>query len=173
MTDRYRPTATPAEIRTAAEATISRIDSLTNRYVSTEGLDLLRPPLDPVAGVHSNLRIATDLADATTPQRKLTQRTLILETLSSGAPSIRLGLDHARLNGRVILTTPDGTNYHLTDQRINGIQRNAVYVPRRALLLNRFGLRAPQEFIGKARNEAAQEARRGRTIFSRFTGRGR
>ncbi len=169
MTDRYKPTS--AEIRTAAEQSIARIDGLTKGGQLADGRGIRERVLDPREGAHANLGIAENLAYATAPYRILTNETLTLEALHRGTPSVRLGAGPH--TGKVLLTTPDGTDYRLTDHRIDVIHARAMYVPNRALLLNRFGYQSPAELIGKAQSEAEREARKGKTIFSRFTGRGR
>ncbi len=169
MTDRYRPTT--AEIRTAAEQSLARMDGLIEAGQLANGRNIRERVLDPVEGAHANLGVAENLAHATAPYRTLTNETLSLEALHKGSPSIRLGAGPH--TGKVLLTTPDGTDYRLTDHRIDVIHARAIYVPNRALLLNRFGYQSPAELISKARGEAEREARRGRTIFSRFIGRGR
>ena len=171
MRDRYRPAS--AEVRAAAEQAIARLDGLTRDGQLTDGRDIRRRAPDSIEGAHSNLRIAENLARATNPYRKLTHESLTLEALHKGTPSIRLGVSSYIQEGRVLLMTPNGTDYTLTDRRIDSIYARAIYVPNRALLLNRFGHQSPAELIGIARSEAEREARRGRTIFSRFTGRGR
>ncbi len=167
MTDRYTPSS--AEIRTAAERTIGLIDALAINYQLVEGVDLKKRQTDPVIGAHANLRTALDLGDITNPLRQLTQSSLTLERVGN-YPSIKiLPLESGSDIG---LVTPR-TVFPLHDQRIDRIYSGEYYVPRRVVLLNRFGRQTPADLIGKARREAEREAKRGTTIFSRFTGRSR
>ncbi len=166
MQDRYRPAATPAEIREGADQTIARLRSLTAEYQS-KGIALTRWHVDPIAGSHANLDVAQDLLDTTNPLRQLTRRDLTLDRLGE-YPSIKIFPSGD--GSKIGLITPHFT-YQFSHQRIETVFNGGFDVPRRVRLLERFGRQTPGQLILKAMEEAQEEARYGRTIFSRFTGR--
>lgn len=171
MQDRYRPAATPAEIREGADQTIARLKTLTVDY-QTRGIDLARWHVDPIEGSHANLVVARDLVTSTDPLRTLTQTSLTLENVGDYYPAVKILHDRRLASSRVGIITPRSI-YTLTDQRIDTIFKGEHDVPKRVRLLEKFGRETPEKLIRKAMSEAEQEARRGRTIFSRFTGRSR
>lgn len=162
--------AQAGEIRSEAERTIGQIEELAQDYQRV-GVDLSLRPVNPMMGAHNNLDIAVKLAIETAPLRTLTQSTLTLETYAGGHPSIKIYPSNDPSSSVALATRIDVQP--LTHGRIDKIYSGIYAVPRRVILLNRFGHQSPAKLIGKARSEAEIEVRRGITIFSRFTGRSR
>lgn len=169
MQDRYRPT--DAQIRTQAQKTIVNLDILEATHGAVG--DLTAKAADPKKGAHTNLVLAREIANLTFGLRDLTTDSLTLARLDTVTEVPSVGIVYTSSLATAVRLNTYENRLVLDDERIERIYSGRFDVPKRVVLLNRFGLQTPAELIGKARSEAEKEARRGITIFSRFTGRNR
>lgn len=145
-------------VRAEAATAVEALDTLAKSYAD-RGVDLRKRALDPVQGAHVNLGVAREVARITGPYHHLTRTNTLIEDVFLG-PSIKIvSLESGE--GQVVLRTFRDVR-ELTHQRIESIQDRAENMPKRAILVTRFGRQFPAEILDREKEGVSKAARRSR-----------